>query len=81
MLVICSVTDILLAPTITELSLMVYQDFNSSQNNACVVGIGVLGPSEGLGLHKLLPQREFEPNTSHMLGKRRTPRPRLQLVN
>ena len=36
--------------------------FNSSQINACVVEIGVLGPpfivsSEGLGLHKMLPSR------------------------
>ena len=56
--------------------------FNSSQINACVVGIGVLGPrfivsSEGLGLHKMLPPREFEPSTSRMLGKHCTPRPRL----
>ena len=56
--------------------------FNSSQIYACVVGIGVLGPrfivsSEGLGLHKMLPPRGFEPSTSRMLGKHRTPRPRL----
>ena len=56
--------------------------FNSSQINACVVGIGVLGPrfivsSEGLGLHKMLPPRGFEPSTSRMPGKHRTPRPRL----
>ena len=55
--------------------------FNSSQINACVVGIGVLGPrfivsSEGLGLHKMLPPRGFEPSTSRMPGKHRIPRPR-----
>ena len=46
--------------------------FNSSQINACVVGIGVLGPrfivsSERLGLHKMLPPRGFKPGTSRML--------------
>ena len=51
--------------------------FNSSQINACVLGIGVLGPrfivsSEGLGLHKMLPLRGFEPGTSRMPGKRCT---------
>ena len=51
--------------------------FNSSQINACVVGIGVLGPrfivsSEGLGLHNMLPPRGFEPGTSRMPGKRCT---------
>ena len=51
--------------------------FNSSQFNACVVGIGVLGPrfivsSRGLGLHKMLPPRGFEPGTSRMPGKRCT---------
>ena len=52
--------------------------FNSSQINACVVGIGVLGPrftdsSEGQVLHKMFPPRRFEPSTSRMPGKRRTP--------
>ena len=47
---------------------------NSSQINACVVGIEVLGPrfivsSEGLGLHNILPLRGFEPSTSRMPGK------------
>ena len=56
--------------------------FNSSQIYACVVGIGVLGArfivsSEVQGLHKMLSPRGFEPSTSHMLGKHRTPRPRL----
>ena len=51
--------------------------FNSSHINACVVRKGVLGPrfivsSEGLGLHKMLPPREFEPGTSRMPGKRCT---------
>ena len=59
--------------------------FNSSQINACVVGIGVLGPrlivsSEGLGMHKMLPPRGFELSTSRMPGKHRTPRPRLPLI-
>ena len=44
--------------------------FNSSQINVCVMGIGVLGPrfkvsSEGLGLHKMLPPRGFEPCTKN----------------
>ena len=58
--------------------------FNSSQINACVVAIGVLGPrfivsSEGLGLHKMLPQRGFVPGTSRMPGKRCTTRLQLPL--
>ena len=55
--------------------------FNSSQINACVVGIGVLGPrftvsSEGLGLQKMLLPRGFEPSTFRMPGKHRTTWPR-----
>ena len=58
------------------------RSFHSSQINACIVGIGVLGPrfiisSEGLGLHKMLPPRGF--GTSPMPGKRCTTRLQLQL--
>ena len=58
--------------------------FNSSQMNACVVGIAALGHRfivsfEGQGMHKMLPPRGFEPSTSRMPGKHRTPRPRLPL--
>ena len=58
--------------------------FNSSQINAFVVGIGVLGPrfivsSEILGLHKMLPPRGFEPGTSRMPGKRCTTRLQLPI--
>ena len=58
--------------------------FDSSQINMCVVRIGVLGPrfivsSNEYGLHKMLHPRGFEPFTSHMPGKHRTPRPRLPL--
>ena len=54
--------------------------FNSSQINACFVGIGELGPQfivslEGLGMHKMLPPRGFEPSTSRMSDKHHTPRP------
>ena len=57
--------------------------FNSSPIDACIMGIGVLGPrfivsSEGQGLHKMLPPRGFEPSTYRMPGKRRTTR--LQLL-
>ena len=56
--------------------------FNSSQISACVVGIGVLRPRfivsfEGLGMHKMLPPRGFEPCTSCMPDKHCTPRPQL----
>ena len=60
MLAICSVTDV--HPLNTNYYGTTYGgmpgSFNSSQINACVVGIGVLGPwfivsSEGLGLHKM----------------------------
>ena len=51
--------------------------FIFSHINACIVGRGVLLPqftvsSEGLGLHKMLPPRGFEPDTSRMSGKRCT---------
>ena len=54
--------------------------FNSSQINACVVGIGVLGPRfivscKRKGLYKLLSPRGFEPGTSRMPGKRGTTTP------
>ena len=81
MLVICSVTDTLSTPTIMEPPSVECQDlFNSSQINACIMGIGVLGPrfivsSEGLGLHKMFPLRGFKPSTSRMPGKHRTPKP------
>ena len=56
--------------------------FNSSQINACVVGMGVLGPrfivsSEALGLNKMLPARGFEFDTSRMPHKRPTTRVQL----
>ena len=84
MLVICSVADSLSTATIYRITFGGMPGFfNSSQINACVEGIGVLGPplilsSEGLGLHKMLLPRGFEPGTSRMRGKRRTTR--LQLL-
>ena len=53
------VSDTLSTPTITEPSSVECQDLlipHRNEINACVVGIGVLGPrfivsSEGLGLH------------------------------
>ena len=52
--------------------------------NAWVAGKGVLGPQfivsfEGLGLHKMLPLRGFEPSTSRMPGKLSTTRQKLPL--
>ena len=62
------------------------ESFNTSQINACIVGVGVLGPqlivsSQGLGLHKMLPQKRFEPSTSRMPGKHCTPRPQLPFMS
>ena len=74
MLVTCSVTDILSTPTIMEQQ----GSFHSSQINACIVGIGVLGTqfivsSEGLGLHILLPLRGIQ--TQHLQHVRQAPYP------
>ena len=60
--------------TMTHLFGEIPGSFNSSQINACVVGIEVLGPlfivsSEGLGFHKMLPPRGFELSTSSIPGK------------
>ena len=51
------------------------RSFDSSQINVCGVRIGVLGPSEGQGLHKMLHLKGFEPSTSRMPGKCRASLP------
>ena len=83
MLVICSVTDTLNTNFYETTFGGMPGSFTSSQINACVVGIGVLGSrfivsSEGLGLHKMLPHRGVEPGTSYMPGKRCTTRLQLK---
>ena len=88
---ICSVTDTLSTPTITESPSVECQDLfishrsishamHASWEQECQ-DLGFLVSSEGQGLHKMLPLRGFKPGTSHMLGKHCTTRVHLPLNN